>query len=52
MKFGGFSFGSAGHACEFLIESKVVLNGDRGERLGLLLDRDIFLSLHRLVKTV
>ncbi|GJD71644.1 hypothetical protein MMMDOFMJ_4607 [Methylobacterium gnaphalii] len=44
--------GRAGHAGELLVEAEVVLKGDRGERLVLGLDRDLFLGLKRLVQAL
>ena len=52
VELGGFGFGGAGHAREFLIEAEVVLDGDGGEGLGFLLDGDAFLGLDRLVESV
>ena len=40
----------AGHAGELVVEAEVVLVGDRGERLVLLLDRHALLGLDRLVQ--
>ena len=40
----------AGHAGELRIEPEIVLEGDRGERLVLVLDGDAFLGLERLVQ--
>ena len=51
-EFGGFGFGGAGHAAEFLIEAEVVLEGDGGERLIFLADADAFLGLDGLVEAV
>ena len=48
----GFGLGSAGHTGESVVEAVVVLKGDGGERLVLLLDRHPFLRLDRLVKAV
>ncbi len=48
----GFGLGGAGHAGESVVEAVVVLKGDGGERLVLFLDRDPFLRLDRLVKTI
>src|SRR3989442_1688010 len=39
----------AGHAGQLLVLAKVVLDGDRGDRLLLLLDLDALLRLDRLV---
>ncbi len=44
--------GGAGHAGELLVETEVVLQRDRGERLVLLLDPDTLLRLDRLVEAV
>jgi hypothetical protein len=46
----GLGVGRAGHAGELLVEAEVVLEGDRGERLALVLDRGAFLRLDRLVQ--
>src|SRR3546814_5812024 len=40
----------AGHAGQLRVESEVVLEGDRSERLVFLLDGDAFLGLERLVQ--
>ncbi len=40
------------HAAELLVEAEVVLQGDRGERLMLFLDRNAFLGLDRLVEAL
>ena len=40
----------AGHAGELLVHAEVVLEGDRGERLVLRLDRLVLLGLQRLVQ--
>ena len=42
--------GGAGHPGELVVETKVVLEGDGSERLVLVLDRNAFLCLHRLVQ--
>src|SRR5581483_9654086 len=42
----------AGHAAELLVEAEVVLQGDRRERLVLLLDAHALLRLHRLVQAL
>jgi len=44
--------GGAGHARELGVHAEVVLDGDGGQRLVLLLDLDLFLRLHRLVQPV
>ena len=41
-----------GHACDFVVEAEVVLEGDCCQRLVFLLDRDAFFSLDCLVQTV
>ena len=40
----------AGHAGELRIHAEIILEGDRGERLVLVLDRDAFLGFERLVQ--
>ena len=47
----GFGRGGAGHAGELLVEAEIVLEGDRGERLVLRLDRHMLLGLERLVQS-
>ncbi len=42
----------AGHAGELLVHAEVVLEGDRGERLVLRLDRLVLLGLQRLVQAL
>ena len=42
----------AGHAGKFVVEPEIILDGDRRERLGFLLDGDPFLGLDRLMETV
>ena len=42
----------AGHAGELAIEAEIVLEGDRGERHVLRLDRHLFLGLQRLVQAL
>ena len=44
--------GGARHARELVVETEVVLQRDRGERLVLLADEHALLSLHRLVQAV
>jgi hypothetical protein len=48
----GLGVGRAGHAGELAVHAEVVLEGDRGERLVLALDRHAFLGLDRLVQAV
>ena len=40
----------AGHAGELVVHAEIVLEGDRGQRLVLRLDRDVLLGLERLVQ--
>ncbi len=49
-ELSGLGHGRAGHARELVVEAEVVLVGDRGERLVLLLDADALLRLDRLVQ--
>jgi hypothetical protein len=49
---GGLGVGRAGHARQLLVHAEVVLEGDRRERLVLLLDLDPFLGLEGLVQAV
>ena len=42
----------SGHAGKFGVHAEVVLDGDGGQRLVLLLDLDLLLGLHRLVQPV
>ena len=44
--------GSAGHPGQFAVHAEIVLEGDRSERLVLILNLDPFLGLDRLMKTV
>ena len=48
----GFGVCGAGHAGELAVHAEIVLEGDRGERLVLVLDRHVLLRLHRLVQAV
>ncbi len=52
VKLGRFRHGGAGHPRQLLVEFEEILEGDRGERLILLLDLHFFLGLDRLVQTV
>ncbi len=52
VKFGGLRLRRAGHARQFFIETEIVLNGDRRQRLCLTLDLHTFLGLDRLMQTV
>ena len=49
VELGGLGLGGAGHARERVVHAEVVLQGDRGERLVLVLDLDALLRLDRLV---
>ena len=51
-EFGRLGHGGAGHAGQLGIEPKIVLEGDRGEGLGFLLNRSAFLGLQGLVQAV
>ena len=51
-ELGRLGRGRAGHAGELGVEAEVVLEGDRGERLVLGLDRHLLLGLQRLVQAV
>ena len=50
VEFAGFRFRGTGHAGELLVETEVVLNGNRRESLRLFLNGDIFLRFKRLVE--
>ena len=52
VKLRRFGFRRAGHTRELIIHAKVVLDGDRGVGLGLLLDGAVFLGFDRLMKTI
>ena len=49
VELGGLGHGRTGHAGELAVEAEEVLQGDRGERLVLVLDLHPFLRLDRLV---
>ena len=51
-ELGGFGRRRAGHAGELRVEPEVVLEGDRGQRLVLRLDRHLLLGLERLMQAV
>ena len=51
-EFGSFRQRRAGHARELGVHAEVVLEGDRGQRLVLVLDLDVLLRLERLVQPV
>src|SRR6267143_5381766 len=48
----GLGHGGTGHPGQLLVEAEVVLVGDGGQRLGLLLDLDALFRLDRLVQAV
>ena len=48
----GLGVGRAGHAGELAVHAEVILKGDGRERLVFVLDRNVFLCLHRLVQSV
>ena len=50
MELVGLGRRRAGHAGELLVHAEIVLEGDRGERLVLRLDRLVLLGLERLVQ--
>ena len=52
MELLGLGVGGAGHAGQLLVHAEVVLEGDRGQGLVLVLDLDAFLGLDRLVQAV
>ena len=51
-ELAGLGHGGAGHAGEARVEAEVVLEGDRGERLVLALDGDVFLGFQRLMEAL
>src|SRR5918992_5327801 len=51
-ELGGLGQGRAGHARELVVPAEVVLVGDRGDRLVLLLDRHALLGLDGLVEAL
>ena len=52
LKFSSFSFSGPGHAAEFFIKSKIILNRDCSVSLGFALDFHIFFCFDRLVKPI
>jgi hypothetical protein len=52
LELGGVGLAGAGHAGELVVHPEVVLQGDGGEGLVLLLDPHALLGLHRLVQTL
>ncbi len=51
-ELGRLGLGRAGHARQLLVHAEVVLEGDGGEGLVLVLDPDPLLGLHRLVQAL
>jgi hypothetical protein len=49
VQLGGLGLGGAGHAGELVVHAEVVLQGDRGQRLVLVLDLHALLGLDGLV---
>ena len=49
-EFGGFGHRRAGHARKFRVQAEIVLEGDRGQRLVLVLDLRVFFRLERLMQ--
>jgi len=52
LEFERFGVRRTGHPGKLAVEAEIVLEGDRGERLVLVLDLDLFLGLDRLVNAV
>ena len=50
--FVGFGLGSSGHAGEFLIKPKVILDGDGRQRLRFPFDLYSFFRFHGLMQTI
>ncbi len=46
----GLGIRRSGHACQLAVHAEIILEGDRGQRLVLLLDRHTFLGFHRLMQ--
>ena len=51
MKLTSFGHRGTGHPCQLVVHAEVVLEGDRGERLVLFLDRNALLCLNGLMET-
>ena len=51
-EFEGFGIGGTGHPRQLLVQAEVVLEGDRCQRLVLVLDLHAFFGFHRLVQAV
>ncbi|XMR57631.1 hypothetical protein ACLK2G_00520 [Escherichia coli] len=47
LEFKGFGIRSTGHARQLVVQTEVVLEGDGGQGLVLVLDLDPFLRLNR-----
>ena len=52
LEFVGFGIGGAGHAGELAVHAEIVLEGDRGQRLVLALDRHAFLGFDGLMQAI
>ena len=52
LKFSSLSFSGPGHAAEFFVKSKIILNRNRSVSLGFALDFHIFFCFDRLVKPI
>ena len=52
LELEGFGVGRAGHSRQPVVHPEIILEGDRGERLVLALDRHAFLRLDGLVQSV
>ena len=52
VKFVGFGLCRTSHTGQLFVEPEVVLDGDRRDRLGLLIDDHVLLCFHRLVQTI
>jgi hypothetical protein len=52
LEFKSFGIGSTRHARQLVVQTEVVLEGDGGQGLVLVLDLDPFLRLDRLVQTI
>ena len=52
LEFVGFGIGRTGHARQLLVQTEVVLEGDRGHGLVLGLNDHTFLGFHGLVQTI
>ncbi len=52
LEFVGFGIGRAGHAGQLAVHAEVVLEGDRGQRLVLVLDGHAFLGFDGLMQAI